>query len=111
VALVRQPAHGKSVAAIHHPLPVNAAVESGREGFDPGVAVEKLTAVQHSTKQQRCIDGRQFTAEEPLPAIDVYEVVEEAVLVGTFLQQEGQGFLYSLLAIQGAEVIVFCGNA
>ena len=110
-ALVGQPAHGKRSAAIHHPLPVDAAVKRSGQCFNASVAGKVLTAVKHTAKQERCIDRGQLTAKEPLSAIDVNEVVEETVLVRTFFQEKGQGFLHSLLAIEGPEVVVFGGNA
>ncbi len=109
--LVGQPAHGKRRAAIHHPLPVDAAVKRGGQRFDTGIAGEVLTAVQHAAKQQRRIDRRQLAAEEALPAIDVNEVVEKTVLVGTFFEQKSQCLLHPLLAIEGAQVVIFGGNA
>ena len=67
--------------------------------------------MQYTAKQKRRIDRRQLAAEEPLPAIDVNEVVEKTVLVRTFFEEKSQCLLHPLLAIDGAEVIIFGGNA
>ncbi len=57
-ALVGQPAHGERGAAVHHPLPVDAAVKRRGQRFDPGIAGEVLTAVKHAAEQERGIDRR-----------------------------------------------------
>ena len=110
-SLVRQPAHGEGGTAIQHPLPIDAAVESGRQGSNARVRGKILAAHQDAAEENRGIDGRQFRIEEPLAAVEIDEVVEKSVLVGTRLQQESQRPLHTLLALRRHKVMPFGRDA
>ena len=104
------PAHGEGLAAVEHPWPVDAVVELCGEVGDSGV-VEVGACGENAAQQDRGIDGRDFAVDQRLAGFDVVEVIEEAVLVGHFVQMELQGGKDLLFEAGGGEVTSPVGDA
>lgn len=84
------PAHGKRLAAIEHPWPIDTVIELRGEVCDR-VVVEVGAYGKDAAKQDGRVDGGHFAVDERLAGLDVVEVVEEAVLVWHLVEVELQG--------------------
>ena len=104
------PAHGKGLAAVKHPGPVDAVVELGGEGCDFGI-VEVGAGGEGAAEKDGGVHGRYFDVDERAAGFDVAEVREEAVLVRHLVEVEVEGGKDLLFDATGVLIAALVGDA
>ena len=106
-AELRSPTHGKCLAAIQHPRPVDPVVKLCREVRDLRI-VEVSPSSQYAAKKERRIDGRDLDIDERLSGLHVVEVIKETVfirhLVEVKVERRGDLFFYPVRWIVASAV-------
>jgi len=109
------PAHGKGLAAVEHPGPVDAVVELRGERGDLGV-VEVSADCEDPTEEDSGVDGGDFDVDEGFTGFDVAKVIEKAMLVGHLVEMEvecGDDLLPDAIGIEVTPLVgdAECGEA
>src|SRR5215472_1228766 len=104
------PAHGKGLAAVEHPRPVNALIDFCGEVLDFLVG-EILAASEDATQKNGGVDGRKLAFLPTSAGFHMDEVEEEAVFVVEFVGKEAQRVSDALDNLGRLSVITMVANA
>ena len=86
-AVLRGPLQGEGLAAVEGPGPFHAGVELGGIAADL-LVLEIFGAGDRAAQQDRHVDRRDFRVIAALAAVHLHEVVEEAVDLGSVVDEE-----------------------
>src|SRR6516164_9769543 len=97
-------------AVVQHPAEVSATVNLVGQAAN-AIVGKVFAAGENSAKQKRGIDRRDFGVPQPVAAMDVYEVIEEALLTQRRPMEKLECPKHALLDLGALLILEFCAQA
>src|ERR1041384_69522 len=101
----------KQLVAIEHPTKVNAPVDAIAKIHDLPIVAKALSHSEHTRKQQRSIDRRNFAIPTSRTALRIHPVIEPAALLKSARVKKTQGVARALERLRSVDPISVDGDA